>query len=270
MKPSLLCLFLLLYTCTCLPAVNNLRTADMRSVGMGGNEAVHSILFNPALVALTAENSLRFTCSNRYALKELNTINGSIYLFNKYLPAGLDFFSFGYDAYRETLFRISLGKQLNEKWVLGVSFQYALLQTELYEQSPARLSTDIGIVYLPVDNLLIGLSIVNLPSVAVGNKSAEIEDFISYLIQTGFRWEIINNMFISSTLESSRETKIAAAFGLEYLLFDSFAVRAGVGGKPFLPSFGMGYRFSRFTVDTAVAYHAVLGVSTGIGLIFSF
>lgn len=270
MRPNLLCILLLQQVSVCLFANNNLRLADVRSMGMTGNEVVHSVLFNPALVALPTGKSVQFNYFNRYGLKELATVNGSFYYPNEALSAGFDYSSFGYDAYRESLFRLSLGKQLGRGWIVGISFQYALLQTELFEEQPACLSTDIGILYSPVDNLLIGMLIMNLPSVSIGDKSVEIEDFTFYTIQTGFQWEIINNMFISATIENNKDDVFTAGFGLEYIPFDSFSIRAGVGGKPFLPSFGVGYSFSRFTVNAAAVYHSILGISSGLGLIFSF
>ena len=270
MKPNLLCILALLCISTSSFAVNNLRLSDIRSMGMSGNEVLQSALFNPALIALYESKSLIFNYLNRYELKELGTVNGSFYLPNDFLPAGFNFCSFGYDAYRETLFRLALGKQLNKKWTLGVGVQYAFLQTELFEEQPAQLSTDIGITYSPVDNLLIGLLIMNLPSVSLQDEPLEIEDFKDYLLQIGFQWEIINNVLISTTLGSNKVHPLIPAFGLEYTPFDNFSIRGGVGGMPFAPSFGVGYGFSHFRVDVAAVYHSVLGFSTGLGLQFTF
>jgi hypothetical protein len=237
---------------------------------MGGNEVVLSALYNPALVSITEKKSIRFNYFNRYGLKELGIMGGSVYFPNDFLSVSFDFSSFGFDAFRETMFRLSFSKHLHDKWTLGISTQYALLQTDLFEERPASLSTDIGITYSPVDNVLTGLLIMNLPSVSLGNKMIEIKDFKYYLLQIGFQWEIIDNMFISSSLSHSKEHKLTVGSGIEYILFDSFCIRAGVGGIPFLPSFGAGYSFSHFTVDVAAVYHPVLGVSTGLGLRFGF
>ena len=37
-----------------------------------------------------------------------------------------------------------------------------------------------------------------------------------------------------------------------------------------LDSSGIGYNFSCFTIDVASIYHPILGMSTGLGLSFSF
>jgi hypothetical protein len=240
---------------------------DIRSIGMGETA---SALFNPALIALSEKNSIRMNYFNRYALRELGTINGSLYLPNDMLSMGVDVSSFGYDAYRESMFRLLTAKRLNERWTLGISIQYAFLQTELFEEQPAQLSADMGLTYSPVDNLLINLLIINFPSASFGYEYIEKMEFMHYLIQAGFQWEVINSMFISAALSTGEAYTVGGSLGVEYVAFDDFSIRAGVKGAPMLPSFGFGYRFSDFSVDVAAVYHPVLGISTGVGISFSF
>ena len=46
--------------------VDNLRLPDVRSVGMGGNVATQSILFNPALIVDKEKKSIHLEYFNRY------------------------------------------------------------------------------------------------------------------------------------------------------------------------------------------------------------
>jgi hypothetical protein len=237
---------------------------------MGGNEAISSALFNPSLVALYATNSLCMNYFNRYGIKELGVFNGSLYFPNRMLSFGADISTFGYDAYRESQLRLLVGKQLNGQWALGVGFQYAFLQTKLFEDKVGRLSTDIGLSFAPVDNWLIALLIMNMPSVQLGDDSIDIKDFKTYLMQIGFRWEVINDVFIAGAIETNDEQAVTGSVGMEYQPFADFSVRAGIKGRPLLPSLGVGYCFSPFAVDVALVYHPVLGVSSGVGLQFTF
>ena len=67
--------------------VDNLRLPDVRSVGMGGNVATQSILFNPALIVDKEKKSIHLEYFNRYMLKELGTMSGSFYYPNQqYIP----------------------------------------------------------------------------------------------------------------------------------------------------------------------------------------
>ncbi len=207
---------------------------------------------------------------NRYMLKELGTFSGSFYYPNPLLSAGIDLSVFGFDDYRETMVRLSAAKSLNDRWALGVAFHYSFLQSTLLEQTQSRLSTDIGITFLPIDNLLIGMFVINLPSFSFGNDDIDVEDFDYYLAQISFQWEIINGLLITGSAGADSERTLIGNIGLEYAAFDSFFIRAGVQTSPLLPSIGLGYTLSGFTLDAAVVYHPVLGMSTGLGLSYTF
>ena len=251
-------------------AVDNLRLPDIRSLGMGGNGVTQSILFNPALITLCTGKTVYTDYFNRYGLKELGTFRIGYHHSNDWLPAGVDISSFGYDKYRESMFRLSVGKQLSEKWRAGVSIQYRMLQTELFEEVPKELSADVGLLFTPVDKLFIGLLIMNFPSVSLHSEDTRTEYFPGYSVQIGFQYEVINSLLIAGTAESNKDKTIAGSAGMEYVPFDRFRIRAGIGLSPLLPTMGVGYSFSRFTVDAAAVYHPVLGISTGLGLKYTF
>lgn len=251
-------------------AVDNLRMADIRGLGMGGNGATQSVLFNPALTTLSTHKAVHIDYFNRYSMKELGTVHMGFIYPNALLSAGVDICSFGYDKYRESMFRLSVGKKLSEKWRVGVAVQYALLQSELFEETPMRLSTDLGALFSPVDKLLIGMLVMNVPSVALGRKNTEMKGFMSYSVQISFQWEVINTLLIVGTAESNKEVTLTGSAGMEYRPFKRFHIRAGIQATPLLPTFGIGYRFSRFTVDVAAVCHPLLGISTGLGLKYTF
>ena len=251
-------------------SVDNLRQMDIRSLAIGGGGATESSLFNPSLVTLSTKKSIHISYVNQYALKELSTIRASFIYPNEQLPMAVDICSFGYDAYRESMIRWSVGKQLNDRWRIGVSIQYSFLQTELVENIPKVLSTDIGALYSPVDKLLIGMLIMNFPSVKLSSYTSEINNFISYSVLLSFQWRVINSLLIVGTTESNREDVLSGSIGIEYAPFNHFHIRVGIKANPVLPTFGIGYRFSRFTLDLTAIYHPMLGLSTGLGFCYSF
>ena len=161
-------------------------------------------------------------------------------------------------------------KRFSDQFALGLGIKYSFLQTDLLENTRSRLSTDLGITFSPIDKLLIGMLIMNLPSVSIGDKDIEIEDFNYYLIQISFQWEIINSLLITGSAGTENENLVVGNLGLEYTAFDSFFIRTGIQTAPLLPSLGIGYNFSCFTIDVASIYHPILGMSTGLGLSFSF
>jgi hypothetical protein len=270
MKPKLLLTLLFLPVWTYLHAGDRLRAGDVRSMAMGGSAALISPLFNPSLLAWHEKRSLRLNYSNRYGLRELATVSGSLYLPDESLCAGVDVSSFGYEAYRESMIRLPMGKRLHERWALGLSVQYTFLQTELFDEQASYLSTDLGLTYSPVDKLLISLLIMDIPSIALRGESHDKRAFIRESIQLGLRGEVINSLFISALVDYEAGRGVGGSIGFEYMAFDEFSFRAGVKGSPLLPSFGFGYGFSSFEMDVAAIYHPVLGASLGVGLSFSF
>lgn len=254
----------------CLHAVNNLRLPDIRCMGMGMCGVTNSSLFNPALISRENSKSVDINYFNYYGLKELGTVNVAFSYPNDFLSAGVDISSFGYDQYRESMFRLFLGKPLGERWSIGISLQYTLLQTKLMEESPQYLSADVGILFTPVEKLLIGMLIQDFPSVEILKKNADIESIIYYSLQIGFQWEVINNLLIAGNAETNKQTVLTGCIGMEYQLLTHFYVRTGIKTTPLLPTLGIGYRLSGFIVDVAALYHPVLGISTGIGLKYCF
>lgn len=77
-------------------------------------------------------------------------------------------------------------------------------------------------------------------------------------------------MLIVGTISSSPTCSVVGNFGLEYTLPERFRVYVEIKTNPLLPSFGCGYTLLDFAVDVAVLFHPVLGVSTGVGLSYSF
>ena len=274
MKRSLLFLLLFLLFILQAPfylyAVDNLRQPDIRSISLGGNEVTQSVLFNPSLVALSTAPTLHVGFFNRFQIKELSQLFCRFTYPNEWLSAGIDISSFGCDSYRDSHFRLSVGKRLDEQWSLGIAVQYRLVQSTLFEQSPSFLSADIGVSWLPVDHLLIGVLMKDLPSVCIHNNHSDNKPFTNYLVQAGFQWEVINKLFIISSLGTEKEETLIANVGVEYAPFDCFHLRAGMRTAPLLPSFGMGFCFSRFVVDAAVQYHTQLGVCSGLEIGFRF
>ena len=251
-------------------AIDNLRIPDLRTLSLGGSGVTETPLYNPAILAVMKQSRVYANYYNRYSVSELASVSGGFYYQNDILPTGLEITSFGYDEYRESLFRLSMGKQIAKQWTIGIAIQYAMLQSELFEETSGRVSSDIGLTFRPVDNVLTGLSILHMPSVKVGDKNVENEHIGPYSIQFGFNWEVINSVLITGSVNNCKENTIAGTYGMEYMPLDDFTIRAGITSSPLRPSLGVGYRIAGIDLDAGMIYHSVLGVSIGLGLSFSF
>lgn len=269
MKQIFICVFLFSFIRITL-GQSDLRFVDIRSAGMGGNGVTGSALLNPACLSLSTSQSIDINYYNKYGLKELASAS-VLYVCPSFpLPFAFNVSAFGYNKYRETMFRLSLAKAVSSTIVLGISTQYAMLQTDLYTEEARKLSTDVGILFISGDDLLIGLSITDLPSVRMDDKSIHIEDFNYYSIQAGFNRRFMNNLLIAASACYTEPGRVRMEMGLEYVAYDSFSVRAGFHTNPLMPAFGAGLLSSAFWMNVSAEYHYQLGVCPGVGLTYFF
>ncbi|MDL2222083.1 hypothetical protein LJC35_05980 [Parabacteroides sp. OttesenSCG-928-N08] len=250
--------------------VNNLRHPDTRCLGMASHGETLSALLNPALIALSERREITLQYYNRYGMEELGTLSGGFLYPNELLPAAIHLSSFGYDQYRETMMRLAVAKQIHRRWTIGVAFQYLILQTDLFDEQPSWLSTDIGLSFSPSEALLLGVSLTNCPTLAITDREIDRKGFTDYSLQLGFNWHIISSLMIIGSLIHQAEQPLMGCIGFEYRCMESFFLRCGLHSTPLSPALGVGYSFSSFTLDAVAQYHTVLGVSSGIGLTYLF
>ena len=253
-------------------ATDNLRLPDARSLSMGCNAGAHSAFFNPSLLGIQTMRSLRVDYLSPYSVAELATVSAGFYNPNRLLPFGLNVASFGFDEYRESMFRISAGKQLNALWAAGIGVQYALLQSVAFESDAACISTDIGMVYKPIETVLISLSVVNFPSRILHSEGVSDKRRITpFLAELNANWDVLETVMITGGFAHSKETPLLASVGMEYYLMDDFCFRMGVRIPTDKMSLGVGYHLlSCVLVDATAVYHHILGVSMGLGLSYFY
>lgn len=264
-------LIIVLGTVCCFAgATDRLRPADTRTAGMGGQGVTLSSLLNPSLPAMMPKREVRTDYLNRYNIKELGTLSGGLCYPNTLLPFGAHVASFGYDEYRESMFRFSVARRLSRFWSLGVSLQYVLLQSELFERDVARIAVDVGAAFHPSDDWLIALSVINFPSVSIGERETNGKNPTMRRVLLGMNYWVAEKVLLTVGVETCEETPFSFSAGMEYEAFSDFRIRSGINTHPFLPSAGVSYTLVGLTADVAFWYHPVLGAGSGFGLSFSF
>lgn len=264
-------LIIVLGTVCCFAgATDRLRPADTRTAGMGGQGVTLSSLLNPSLPAMMPKREVRTDYLNRYNIKELGTLSGGLCYPNTLLPFGAHVASFGYDEYRESMFRFSVARRLSRFWSLGVSLQYVLLQSELFERDVARIAVDVGAAFHPSDDWLIALSVINFPSVSIGERETNGKNPTMRRVLLGMNYWVAEKVLFLVGMETCKEVPFSFSAGMEYEAFSDFRIRSGINTHPFLPSAGVSYTLVGLTADVAFWYHPVLGAGSGFGLSFSF
>jgi len=260
---SILFLIFLIFPCQ---ASEFLRVGDTRSLGLGGAGVTHTFTFNPALLVLSTNKQAGVDIFNRFNVRGLQTLQASFIYSNDLLPAGINISSFGNDAYRETCFMLAVGKQISETVTFGIASTYLFIQSEGVDKNPSRLAVDAGVVIKTVDKLLIGISILNFPSVNLTVRNEQFKQTPVYNLRAGFNWNIIESCMLTSELICSEESPLTVNMGVEYYPYSSFSLRAGLQDNFRMPTCGIGYVFSRFSFQLATQFHPLLGTCTGLGL----
>lgn len=242
------------------------RTADIRAIALGGSGCLYSDNMNPALTADCRAKTISLQYYNQYGIRELGQVAVSFCWPWPTLNVGVQVSSFGWDAYRESRFAVLFGKQLGKRWSIGIAVSYEMLQTKVLEYTPAMLSSDIGVVYEPLEKVKVAFSLLDFPAVRLSASQESDLALPDYALRTGFSWQFLPEFLLTGEVVNDKQKVWAGNIGAEYRLFDACLIRAGIACKPFAPAMGIGYAFSRFTVDAAFVWHRVLGISSGISL----
>ena len=252
-----------------IAASDHLRSGSVRSIALGGNEVLLSAGFNPALAVMESRGAL-FDYHNRYSMRELGAAGLSFYLPHPSLSSGLHLASFGYDEWRETFFGLAVGKRLCEGIAIGAGVRYAVLQTELYDAQRSQLAVDVGMIWLPSDEIGVALAAMNFPSAHFPSGNDGRAELLPACLQAGLQWRGLEDviMLVTVCLDEFRSFGINA--GVAYRVFDRFEMRCGMKSNPATPSFGVGVDYAPLAFDVAAEYHPALGFGHGIGISYRF
>ena len=235
-------------------AVDNSRITTVKGMSMGFNGVTQTMTFNPAVLSWENNVSIETQFNNRYALKELSTYSLSCILPNKVLDVGFSATTFGSSFYRETTIGLIVGKELLEKVTLGGAVYYSF-QNIINTQSNT-IAFDVGTSYIHNEYLKFSLAALNL----MGN----------YDLRAGFVWDINPVVSFVGEISHSKVINLSGSVGVEYKPTPPFRIRAGIITQSMQPTFGLGYQWANFTLEGALSYHHMLGLSSAIGLKYIF
>ena len=257
--------FLITNTCKALDVY---QFVDSRAYSMGNTLSILPGFTNPASYGFMSSRHVSLQYVNRYGVKELSSYAGMVNLPNKYLDGGLYVSRFGFDAYHETMVGLNVYKKLSRLISLGIRVNYLNLHYSERESNKSVITGDIGVLFSPLEHL--NLSVLALNPLNIEYKVGEEKVEIPIVLSVGASYEIAEYFLITGEVEKDFMHPVVCKFGMEYNPIKQLSVRAGMSGKPFVPSFGTGVHLGQFTVDIAFSKHPVLGFRSCCGLQFNF
>ncbi|MCW3784846.1 hypothetical protein [Plebeiibacterium sediminum] len=228
-----------------------------------GYSSIHS---NPSGSAYITNSSVSANYHMPYFTKEISSQNISLIS-----PTKLGVFHsiisrYGYKYYNESFFTLGYAKPFSEKF--SISFQLNLQHNQIPESgNGSQLFSSFGFIFSPHPHLNIGFFTLN-PEKSKIKIAQETETIDSYF-NLGFRWNATDQFAISSEISHQISYSTITRFGLEYKINKTIRTRAGIYGKPISYTMGLGITINNFTIDSSLANHMVLGLSSGIGVSYT-
>jgi len=251
-----------------LYAADNNAIFDARTSAMG-SASVSLITFdNPGANSLVAASRVSLHYANAYGLKELSTSAAALFYANRILDAGLVVSRFGYEKYNETRLSGNFSKKLSKRLSAGVRFNYYSILMSEEEGAKSTLSTDAGVLMHLLPELTVGASVHNFIRTTYTTARGDFE--LPLLLRVGANYSFNKDFMIVGELAKSSQDDLLIKMGMEYKPLEEVALRVGLMGEPFQPTFGVGYSPGRFSFDVASVYHTVLGFHTQFSMQYKF
>ncbi len=93
------------------------------------------------------------------------------------------------------------------------------------------------------------------------------EEDLPTILSIGLVYQASEKLLLMGEVQKDIDFKANIKAGIEYHIFESFRLRAGIGSVPSTMSFGLGYQWKNgLQINLASNYHQTLGFSPAFGL----
>lgn len=241
-----------------------------RSLGMAGTSAclsgVESVQGNQAGLASLQSKQASISYLNRFCTKELSTKSCAFALPTSHGTLGLGISWFGFKLFSQQKFNLAYAKSFGENFSMGISLDYLATVIPEYENQNSFLA-EFGISAKPFPKIILGAHLFN----PTGSRLAKYgREKIPTLIQMGVAYIYSEKILLLAEVEKDIEKKTGIKTGIEYSPIKELYLRIGYSTQPSAISFGVGLLLKEFNIAIASSYHPLLGISSQLGLTYSF
>ncbi|MDR0386167.1 MAG: hypothetical protein LBH60_08835 [Prevotellaceae bacterium] len=268
----LICIFICIETVSYADGGLYLFPKGAKATGMGKNGLLNidvwSVYNNQAALAHIENISAGLHYENKFTANQLGISAGAVAVPALTGTFGLDIAHMGIDDYGETRVGAGYGKKLMKRLSIGIQFNYHLLNFTSGYPGFSTFTGEVGLLAEPLDNLFIGVHVFN-PTFA--RLNSQYEDPVPVIFETGAGYVIAGKLMLTAEIEKARYGDMSPRFGIDYSLFKSMNLRAGVSLNPAEVCFGAGWTAKKkLVLDFSVYYHEILGYSPQISLSYCF
>lgn len=260
-KSGFISLFLFIGLTQSVYAFEETSATDVRSLSLGEVQALSLELSNPAQLSFQENKKAGVSLFNRFGMEELNTRSIHGIFPSKFIDFGAKLSVFGYEEYQLTEGKIGLSKKLTPALSLGASFSYLSEDSWLEDKIQHYVRGEIGAFWQINSRFDLAITSQNLLSTIPLEKR---------IIFTGINYRPDSSCLILIEVGSDFKKETHVSLGFEYFLIDSLIVRGGFRTKTENPGIGAAWSLKNWQIETTFFIHNRLGLSSAIGLNYSF
>jgi hypothetical protein len=227
---------------------------------------VFSLFNNPAgLAQLNWREVGIFYSPSPFGLKEL--ANGYAaynepFSFGSIAIGGM---TYGFNLYKESKIIIGFSHNFINRFFAGFAITYHSFSIKNYGSASTFYLNAGGLAYL-TNRLRWGFYFTNINRATVSKSDNQIP----MILNTGFSYDVINNMSLNFSFEKDVQYNPELHFGIDYELTDNLSLRSGFSNNPSDYTAGIGLNFPYIELNYAIIKHPDLGLTHQVGLIVTF
>lgn len=268
-KPlQILIVFIFLAVCPKLKAQDYL--AGARFIGLS-NASVSlndtwSTFHNQATFSTNTTFSAGIFYESRFLLEEFSLSAFSFIVPSEFGNFGFSFLQFGQGTFKQQKYGAAYAKTLGKKLAAALQFDYFTSRYPENEKHFGFATFEAGLCYQTTEHITIGLHLFN--PINNGFHFPEGKQALPSRYRIGGHYQFSKQLLLAAELEKQHNHPCHVKTGLEFMPFNNVSFRAGVSGKPFNYTAGIGYQYKNITTDIGFSYHGNLGITPSVSLQF--
>ena len=257
-----------------LSSANENTVIGARTKGMGDVAVAvsdfWSVYNNQAAMPFYGKSAVSIYYDNRYLLKETSTtaLGGMFSLKNGSDVFGASLCHYGGGSFGAMKVGLAYAKSFASVFAFGLQFDYLLdYFADATYGKRSGFTFETGIYGQVSKNFSLGFHVYNparLKMVTYNN----IVEYIPTVLRLGMAYTFPQKCVIGLDIEKNLDTKMQCHAGVEYTVHQYLILRGGLRFPDFSFSLGMGTHYKGLFIDFASSYHAYLGYSPQISLVY--
>ncbi len=195
-----------------------------------------------------------FAYLSRYGIAGLNSLAITAVVPTRPVHLSVDAYRFGDDLWSEHMLSVGAANKIGFVR-LGMRLSYLQMRAEGYG-SRSRLMLHFGGIVELWPTFTMGAYVHNLSQSRVSNEPYEA---LPVVMKVGFSYKPVPELMLNAEVEKDAVYEARLKAGMEYMIKDRFALRAGIYTQPVAHFFGVGFQAQRVSVDYGLSSDYRLG-----------